>query len=339
MDLTALNSGTAQNVLSVRLSLQSRPLPSGAFGTFPHQSDAGVSIGRAFLSSLEKRVPPFSIQSETRLLVEPDIFEATHVGKVRAENEDSVLAIRLGAGRYLFAVADGVGGSISGGVASRLALETFREFGKVHLDSTSQDAGDVLHAAVLRSQAAIEEHVARNIDQAGMGTTLTAAYLCWPEAHVVHVGDSRCYRLSGQTLTCLTMDHTVAELVRQMGVRRGESLQAEEHLLWNVVGGRSPDIMPQVTRQTLQRGDTLLLCTDGLTRELTGPEIVCQLKQCRSSKEACERLVAAANAAGGKDNITVVVGQFGNSGLTTGRHAALPAASLAQGSNSQLLAH
>jgi protein phosphatase len=146
----------------------------------------------------------------------------------------------------------------------------------------------------------------------GMGTTLTLGYITWPRFYVVHVGDSRCYRFRGGLLKQITTDHTVAQQLVERGAMTPE--QAEEsrwsHVLWNAISDNRGRLAPDIHKETLAIGDTLLLCTDGLSGFVSEGEIAAILKREGAARTTCEQLVAAANAAGGKDNITVVVARF-----------------------------
>jgi protein phosphatase len=149
-----------------------------------------------------------------------------------------------------------------------------------------------------------------------MGTTLTLAYLLWPRLYVVHAGDSRCYLLRNARLHQITRDHTVAQRLVDQGILPAE--EAEEsrwsHVLWNCIGGGAQEMKPDVYKATLRLGDTLLLCTDGLSRCVPEKQIQQILESDRPAEETCKRLIATANAEGGPDNITVVVARFRETG-------------------------
>jgi protein phosphatase len=147
---------------------------------------------------------------------------------------------------------------------------------------------------------------------AGMGTTVTMAYNFGPRLFLIHVGDSRCYLLRNGHLYRLTHDHTVVEEM----VRQGQ-LQPEEaahhhlrHLITNAVGGPNPGVQVECHRIDLEPGDTILLCSDGLTAMVPDDRIAAVLQGDRDPRLACERLVAEANERGGTDNTTVIVARF-----------------------------
>ena len=145
-----------------------------------------------------------------------------------------------------------------------------------------------------------------------MATTVTLAYLLWPRLFVVHAGDSRCYLLRGSRFRQITKDQTVAQSLVESGQLPPEDVETSKwsHVLWNVVGGDDVELTSEVYKARLEPGDTLLLCSDGLTRHLTDQQIVQVLEAEKETEAACHRMVDAANEAGGTDNITVIVARF-----------------------------
>ncbi len=220
---------------------------------------------------------------------------ATDIGRVRERNEDSYLVEPP-----LYAVADGMGGARGGAVASSLALDKVEEqfrIGKAPL-------GELIRLA----NRAVFERSISDRKVSGMGTTLTAATIDDRGAHLAHVGDSRAYLLRAGSLRQLTDDHT---LVNRM-VKAGEiTLQeAGVHPHRNVLTrsiGTEPEVVVDEDDVPLIDGDRLLLCSDGLTGMVTEPQIQAILETTPDPQEAADRLVKAANSAGGIDNITVVI--------------------------------
>jgi PPM family protein phosphatase len=282
------------------------------------------------------------------MLGKMDCFGLTDVGHVRKVNEDQYLIATLNKsmqvqqtslglddrtrlygstqGRLLL-VADGMGGHAAGQRASTLAvdaltayvLNTMPWFFRLRGDEEDSFVDD-LKAALRHCQAAIEAEAARVPGRKDMGTTLTMAYLVWPRLFVVHAGDSRCYLLRQGRLHCVTRDHTVARKLADEGVLDDPEGSRWANVLWNVVGGGSGELTVEVYKGNLALGDTLLLCTDGLTKHVGDDELSRLLEEASSSEEACRRLVSAANAAGGTDNVTVVVARFRDAGKP--QHAA-----------------
>jgi serine/threonine protein phosphatase PrpC len=220
---------------------------------------------------------------------------ASDIGRVRDGNEDSFLNEAP-----LFAVADGMGGHRGGDVASRLALET--------LEVVNKHGRGTLVEQVLDANRAVFERSSRDPAVAGMGTTLTAAVAEAGRLRLAHVGDSRAYLLRGAELRMLTEDHT---LVHRM-VASGEisPQEAEVHPHRSVLTralGTAPDVQVDEVVIDAEDGDRILLCTDGLTGMVGDDEIRAVLRDEREPRDAVKRLVRAANAGGGVDNITVVI--------------------------------
>ena len=225
-----------------------------------------------------------------------DAGVATDVGRVREGNEDA-FAIEP----PLYAVADGMGGHRGGEVASQLALQTVVERFRAGQGSLADQ--------VQEANRAVYERSATDRKVTGMGTTLTAATVAGDRAHLVHVGDSRAYLLRAGALRQLTEDHT---LVNRM-VKAGEIAEREAavHPHRNVILralGQDPDVAIDEQDVGLIEGDRLLLCSDGLTVMVPEDQLQAILEATAGApQEAAERLVRAANGAGGIDNITVVV--------------------------------
>lgn len=203
----------------------------------------------------------------------------------------------------LFVVADGMGGAQAGEVASRVAVETFS--GGL---SNGADPEASLLAQVEQANARINELSLANVEHAGMGTTITAIYVGESEISVAHVGDSRAYCLRDRELLRLTDDHSlVDELIRQGKLTPEE---AEEHPQRSVITralGPEAQVEVDVRSFRARAGDVYLVCSDGLTTMLGENELLNVLLSHARLHDAGEHLIAAANAAGGKDNITVVL--------------------------------
>lgn len=225
-------------------------------------------------------------------------WSGTDTGLQRRANEDSLLVRSP-----LFVVADGMGGAQAGEVASRLAVETF--------SSGLRDGGDPqdsLVAQVREANARINDLSHQRAEHAGMGTTITAVYVGEREVSVAHVGDSRAYCLRDDELLRLTDDHSlVDELIRQGRLTPEE---AEEHPQRSVITrALGPEATVEVDVSSIRGrpGDVFLLCSDGLTTMLGEQELRELLLVRRPLRDAGSALIEAANRAGGKDNITVVL--------------------------------
>jgi len=228
--------------------------------------------------------------------------QATEVGLVRKQNEDSLCAVpRLA----LFAVADGMGGHLAGEVASRMALES------VIRQMESGDRADVVQnllEGVRRANSDIYDASRDDGACRGMGTTLTAALILAGELVLAHVGDSRAYVIRGAEIFPLTEDHSlVQEMIRNGGITRE---QARDHPHRNVLTralGTDPLVDVDLIRINLQKGDTLLLCTDGLYGLVGDHEILDLVRSAGDPDRAVRDLVDEALKRGGNDNISVIV--------------------------------
>jgi len=234
---------------------------------------------------------------------------ATDIGQVREGNEDSYLVEGP-----LYAVADGMGGHRGGEVASSLALETVQQLFERHEGTLADQVAQANRTVFDRSQS--------DRSVSGMGTTLTAALIDGDEVHLAHVGDSRAYLLRGGQLTQLTEDHTLVHRMVVEGEITPEEAETHPHrsILTRALG---VDESVQVDEGDVrvETGDRLLLCTDGLTGMITEDEIGRTLLDSADPQEAVERLVNLANRAGGIDNITAVVLDFGDDGERSGAAA------------------
>ena len=267
-----------------------------------------------------------------------DCYGLTDTGK-RPDNEDQFLIADLskamlihqtslshddharlfgGSQGQLLVVADGMGGHSDGQRASELAVQKLSHYVLNTMpwfyrrpECPGADMEAELKGALEECQHQLET-AGKGTGENRMGTTLTLAYLLWPRLYVVHAGDSRCYLLRQNRLEQITHDHTLAQKMVYDGAM--EPADAEKsrwsHVLWNCIGGGSHDLAPDVYKADLKVGDTLMLCSDGLSKVLSARDIRDVLARPGSAEAACHELVRMANAAGGPDNITVVVAHF-----------------------------
>ncbi|MBR0260245.1 MAG: Stp1/IreP family PP2C-type Ser/Thr phosphatase [Selenomonadaceae bacterium] len=226
------------------------------------------------------------------------IFQATHVGKVRYNNEDSLIVIEP----ETYAVADGMGGASAGEVASQMLVETVKNF----LAKSNKPWDEkILAQAILLANDKILNTARRHEEYHGMGTTATVLSLDNGKAYFAHVGDSRLYLLRKNIFQQMTEDHSYVETL----VRRGE-LTAEEarvHPMKNVLTqavGAVTNLYIDMGNFSVEQGDVFLLCTDGLTNMVANELIV---KILQTADNPAEALVDAALNAGGRDNVSVIV--------------------------------
>lgn len=275
-----------------------------------------------------------------------DCHGLTDRGQVRESNEDQFLVAELrkslqihqtslaiddetcllgGAQGQLLLVADGLGGHLAGERASSLAVDCLAHFAVnamqwcLRLDDTNgQQVLAEWREALQRCDAQVHQESEALPERHGMGTTVTLAYIAWPRAYIIHAGDSRCYLLRESRLEQITTDHTLAQRMVEAGMLTADQAAHSRysHVLWNAVGGSAEKLSPEAHQVQLQAGDVLLLCTDGLTNEVGDGAIAAILSEGRGAAETCQRLVEAANHAGGRDNITALVARFDSPGET-----------------------
>ncbi len=219
-------------------------------------------------------------------------------GRQRRENEDSAYAASP-----LFVVADGMGGAQAGEVASRIAIEAFQD----GLGGTGSPE-ERLAERVRTANRQIHDRSMTETGREGMGTTLTAAYVDDSQLAIAHVGDSRAYLFRAGELSRLTQDHSLVDEL----VRRGKLTeeQAAEHPQRSIITralGPEPDVEVDTFTYPMRAGDVLLLCSDGLTSMISEQDVARVLASADGLDEAARALIQAANEAGGRDNITVVL--------------------------------
>ncbi len=225
-------------------------------------------------------------------------YAVTDTGRQRRANEDSLLARSP-----LFVVADGMGGAQAGEVASRLAIESFQP--GIGSDGNPEES---LEALAQAANTRIHERSHSDAEHAGMGTTLTAVYVDEEQIAIAHVGDSRAYCLRAGELVRLTDDHSlVDELLRQGRLTPEEAIEHPQRSVITRALGPEDSVEVDTRSYAAHEGDVYLLCSDGLTTMLPEERIRELLLGNRDLRAAGEALVAAANEAGGRDNITVVL--------------------------------
>jgi serine/threonine protein phosphatase PrpC len=240
----------------------------------------------------------------------------TDLGRVRKNNED---CYQIDATLNLYVLSDGMGGEAHGEVASTLAVQTIMAhcqqaenssatptFGQPQPDVS--DRTNRLVSAIHLANRKVFETASANSGHKGMGATIVAAWIEGQRLSLVHVGDSRAYVLRAGSLDQLTADHSlVAEKVR-IGVLTPQEADASEmqSVLTRAVG-TNETVEVDADEQMLLVGDSLLLCSDGLTRMVTDPEVASTLLTSISAQNAADRLVDLANEYGGVDNVSVIV--------------------------------
>jgi PPM family protein phosphatase len=229
-----------------------------------------------------------------------ELARHTDTGRVRDHNED-----RAYAHDELVAVADGMGGAAAGEVAAQLAIRAIRQL-------TGQIDTASLRTALEAANSAIRRTAATDPSKQGMGTTMTAVAVDNGLAQIVHVGDSRAYLWRDGELRQLTNDHSVVgEMVRRGTLSADEAAQHPHRNVITRALGAEPDVEVDATTADLRTGDVLLLCSDGLYTEVDDAGIADVLRAVPALDDAAHALIDRANAAGGADNVTVVLARIG----------------------------
>ncbi|MGO9640227.1 MAG: Stp1/IreP family PP2C-type Ser/Thr phosphatase [Candidatus Acidiferrales bacterium] len=240
----------------------------------------------------------------------------TDVGRVRKNNEDN---FRTDPDLHLYVLSDGMGGEASGEVASALAVETVIEHCRKAAEDKDlplvgerkpelSDTANRLASALRFANQKIFEKAASNAEQKGMGATIVSAWLNDRRLSLAHVGDSRAYLLRAGSFDQLTGDHSlVADLVRSGIMTPQQAEVSEQQSILTRALGTKQNVEVDADEQVLIEGDTVLLCSDGLTRMVTDPEIASTLETTPDPQKAADRLVDLAVENGGQDNVTVIV--------------------------------
>jgi PPM family protein phosphatase len=306
--------------------------------TMPIASDADTVIME--LPLMDPLQPPQPFSSLVRI----DLGAMTHAGKVRPNNEDAYIIYRAGRywekiqtslevgdlpGRsdevgYGMAVADGVGGSAAGEIASSMAIRVMVSLllnaakWALKLDNP-ETREEELQEVKVRAEAyfqkvddALLEHAEAYPRLKGMGATLTGTYSFGDDLFILHIGDTRAYLFRQGKLKRLTHDQTMAQALADAGAIPPEDVSSHRlrHTLTSCLGGESGKIQMEVRHMRLMDGDRLLLCSDGLTDIVSEAEIVELMGTTEQSADASKALVDLALQKGGTDNVTVVLARY-----------------------------
>jgi len=277
-----------------------------------------------------------SVMQDRPTMGEIDVCGLTHPGLVRTTNADHFLvasfhrtmhvhATSLGESLgpqetqsrgFLLLVADGVGGAADAGQGAARAVTTVAQHLLHDTEICSQmvvdrreDAVSHLRQSVVKAHETLVE-ASRADANAHRATTLSMYAVFWPFAFVLHVGDSRIYRLREGMLERLTTDQTVAQMMVDAGAMSADTAERShlKHILWSAVG--SSEIVPEVVVTDCRRRSVVLLCTDGLTKHVSDDEIASYMSRDVSTDTSCKALIDLALSRGGTDNVTVVMGRL-----------------------------
>jgi len=270
-----------------------------------------------------------------RPAVRAEFGGASHIGLRRATNEDHFAIVRRTRGReivltnvdtqglklasdeaHVLIVADGIGGCGFGEVASEMILRIGWELAENAPSWTMKFDPALwtrLREKVLemtqRMQQELRDYADAHAGLEGMGTTWTCAYLMGGDAVIAHAGDSRAYLYRDGNLRQLTCDHTLAQEMQNDGVPEDET-RPYRHILTNSFGTRVGDVHIDIGHIGLEPGDRLVVCSDGLTGMVPDPEITACLSAVSGAQTACDALISLALGHGGRDNVTVIVGDL-----------------------------
>ncbi|HVF41229.1 MAG TPA: PP2C family serine/threonine-protein phosphatase [Gemmatimonadaceae bacterium] len=278
-----------------------------------------------------KRVEPFTAEFPALPEGTIEMTGRSDVGLVREHNEDSFLFGNLESGESrtendggvlraealpsLLMVADGVGGAVSGEVASdlatRVAFEHLRERWEKGSLKGAVNIADSLQHAVLTANQSIHELSRSDRTHHGMGTTATIALVVGGMVYFAQVGDSRAYIIRGGAARQMTKDQSLVQRMVDAGKLTPEQAEKSEHrnIILQALGPEA-SIVPEFTRDRLQHSDVVLLCSDGLSNQMGAPEIAAMTQSTADLQELCTALIDRAIDTGAPDNVTVVVGRY-----------------------------
>jgi protein phosphatase len=267
-----------------------------------------------------------------------DVFACTDVGRTRDHNEDAFVIFDPRRGRFgsmddvvtvhpppegiLFMVADGMGGAAAGELASAMAVDTVAEVlqrlwsGGTDAAFAQENFADSLRRATNAANNRIHRFASENVEHRGMGTTATMAALLEDTLYLSQVGDSRAYLARGGVVHQLTRDQSLIQRLVDAGeLTQEEAEQSERRNIILQALGPEPSVRSDISFQLLRRNDILILCSDGLSGQVSPSDMERILAARASLKDICLELIALANERGGPDNITVVAARFTGNAL------------------------
>ena len=264
------------------------------------------------------------------------VFGRTDVGRTREHNEDAFVVADLTTGNAtaphaarheplgtkgaLFMVADGMGGAAAGEIASAMAVEII--LGEIRTNWVAADVNDTegfvraIRQATRTANEQINAYAAHHPEYRGMGTTATIAGLLGDTLYLAQVGDSRAYLVRNGVTRQITKDQSLMQKLIEAGEMTEEEAEHSERrdIILQALGPE-PIVNVDLTHQPVRRGDTLVLCSDGLSGQVGKDEIAAIVSAEQDLVVACNRLIDRANAAGGPDNITAIIARFDGPGL------------------------
>ncbi len=281
-------------------------------------------------------IPPDRSRHSQRGTIIVNVFGKTDVGRTREHNEDSFVVADLSSGNAtlqpevrqhvagprgsLFMVADGMGGAAAGEIASAMAtevvLEEMQRMWVEGVDRSPDAFARALKHAAKAANTKINSYALSHPEYRGMGTTATIAGLLGDTIYVAQIGDSRGYLIRDSVGIQITKDQSLMQKLVEAGELTEEEAEHSErrNIILQALGPEA-SIKVDLTHQRLRRGDTLVLCSDGLSTQINRDRITDIVSHEKELTAACKKLIDAANANGGPDNITVIVARFEGEGL------------------------
>lgn len=235
-------------------------------------------------------------------------FAKTDIGKAREINQDYYSIPTPDEQLELFILADGMGGYNGGEIASKLATESVKNYIKnnfTQIEPTKEAILELIQSAIEYANMVVYEKSKNEEELEGMGTTLDICFIYNNKVYIGHVGDSRIYRIRGEVIRKLTKDHSyVQQLVEDGKITREEANHHPKKNMLMKALGCTAYVEPDVRARNIERGDILLMCSDGLTNMVSEEKIEEVVRQ--NPERAPEILINLANQAGGYDNITAI---------------------------------
>ena len=236
----------------------------------------------------------------------------TDPGCVRSQNQDAYQVEQLDRNTLLCVVCDGMGGAKSGNIASTLAVDVFVEEVRRCFNSgmDQSEVDQMLEGAVKLANFTVFDQAQQFEEFNGMGTTLVAALICGREVTVVNVGDSRAYRVNRDGVRLLTTDHSLVQLMVERGELTPERARTYpgKNYITRAIGTESV-VLCDIFHLDVERGDCVLLCSDGLSNMMDDQEILFEVVHGVNKQFCCQRLLDIAKNRGAPDNVTCVFTQ------------------------------
>jgi protein phosphatase len=235
----------------------------------------------------------------------------TDIGQKRERNEDSYnIIVNNDKAPVSFIIADGMGGHNSGEIASRLAVDFVSNYITSNPDefSVESEISEKISALIAKANDLIIDNAKRNEKNSGMGTTIIVSMVLNNKIYIGNVGDSRAYLIRNGKIEQITVDHSyIEELLKSGSITKEEAVNHPQKNIITRALGSSKEVKADTFSVELQKKDSILFCTDGLTNMLNDDEILKAITESKEPEEICQKLIKGSIANGGEDNITVII--------------------------------